>query len=252
MTDVRGIILVRDKEKEIQAYLENMYKRMSWGYDWKAIDQYRYKHYIRLMERYLKRKKRRILEIGCASGTFTEKLYYINTNNEIVSVDVACGAIEKAKERELPVDFRKDSLPKLHVKGKFDLVLTFEVLSYIKEKTEEALDTIQKRMKQNGFWIMSVVVNEGESYFDEKEIVRQVTEKFEIIYKEDLHFNLYRKLVGKCWNKSFWTEWDSKIEKNIVRAVMKNRLLPVLCQYIAQLVAPEKYKSHIILVCKKK
>jgi len=83
----------------------------------------------------------RVLDVGCGKGAFTQLL--VRPGREVIGVDIAPTAVEKARERCPEADFRVGTVDDLEqvAPGRFDLVIAMEVLSYL-ERWPEALEKL--------------------------------------------------------------------------------------------------------------
>lgn len=74
----------------------------------------------------------RVLDFGCGKGAFTRLLK--KGGNRVVGVDLSKTAVAKAAARYPDIEFRALSAGRLSsLKGRFDLAVAMEVLSYIKD-----------------------------------------------------------------------------------------------------------------------
>lgn len=94
----------------------------------------------------------RVLEIGCAVGSFTEMLSPRAT--DLLAIDVSEAAIEQAKERmngHPHVHLETRTLPADFPGGPFDLVVASDVLYYLTlDDLETCLTLIEKRLASGG------------------------------------------------------------------------------------------------------
>ncbi len=75
----------------------------------------------------------RILEIGCGTGWLAEKLADFG---QVTAIDLSPGAIEIAKQRNLPIDFIADDFMSMgdRLGGPFDLVVAAETFFYVEDQ----------------------------------------------------------------------------------------------------------------------
>jgi cyclopropane fatty-acyl-phospholipid synthase-like methyltransferase len=94
----------------------------------------------------------RVLEIGCAVGSFTELMAPQAT--DLLAIDVSEAAIEQAKERlrGIPhVHAETRSLPAEFPDGPFDLIVASDVLYYLTvDELETCLRLIEERLAPGG------------------------------------------------------------------------------------------------------
>jgi SAM-dependent methyltransferase len=91
---------------------------------------------------------RRVLEIGCGTGIFTE--HFAATGAEIVAVDISEELIERARARNLPPNVQLVHAPfeALRADQPFDAVVGSSVLHHL--EVEPALDSIYSLLKPGG------------------------------------------------------------------------------------------------------
>jgi SAM-dependent methyltransferase len=94
----------------------------------------------------------RVLEIGCAVGTFTELLAPRAT--DLLAIDVSEAAIQQAKERmsgHPHVHLEVRDLPAAFPDGPFDLIVASDVLYYLTvDDLETCLSLIEQRLAPGG------------------------------------------------------------------------------------------------------
>jgi trans-aconitate methyltransferase len=82
------------------------------------------------------------LEIGCSIGVLTQRL--VEHVGELLSIDVAEAALERARKRNPQVRFERREIPEEFPEGEFELVVASEVLYYLDAPALEAtLDRIE-------------------------------------------------------------------------------------------------------------
>src|SRR6185436_5810285 len=84
---------------------------------------------------------KRILDIGCGKGTFTQFLK--KANNEVVAIDVSLAAIEKARRSYPDIDFRcMKAEQAVEIEGgRFDLATVMGTFAYV-ENWRTVLDQL--------------------------------------------------------------------------------------------------------------
>lgn len=83
-------------------------------------------------------KPRKVLEIGCGPGIFTEEL---SKAAEIVSIDLSNDMLRFVKNREIKAAFVQAYMNKLPFKnGSFDAIVAYRVLEYS--------DSVEKNIKR--------------------------------------------------------------------------------------------------------
>ena len=92
---------------------------------------------------------KRVLEIGCGTGMFTEM--FAATGATIVAVDISPELLEKARSRRLPagqVTFCERRFEECDVEGQFDAVIGSSVLHHL--EIESAIRRIKDLLKPGG------------------------------------------------------------------------------------------------------
>ena len=92
---------------------------------------------------------KRVLEIGCGTGLFTEM--FAATGVAIIAVDISPELLEKARARRLPavqVTFCERSFEECDVEGPFDAVIGSSVLHHL--ELESAIRRIKELLKPRG------------------------------------------------------------------------------------------------------
>ena len=94
----------------------------------------------------------RVLEIGCAVGTFTELIAPRTT--DLLAIDVSEAAILQAKKRlgdDPDVHLESRTLPADFPEGPFDLIIASDVLYYLTvDELETCLGLIEERLAPGG------------------------------------------------------------------------------------------------------
>src|SRR5262245_61870930 len=114
-------------------WLEQQYKRTDsdpWGLDWRPTQLYRYGCMLGEVRRCLAERKassQTVLDIGCATGEFSDLLRRSlppDPARKVTGVDLSTTAIERARSRYPQVEFRNSGFEELpeHFAGSMDLV----------------------------------------------------------------------------------------------------------------------------------
>jgi ubiquinone/menaquinone biosynthesis C-methylase UbiE len=94
-----------------------------------------------------------ILEIGCGTSLFTEKVFNISQAN-ITAIDISEDLLEKAKQKLPNVTFQKEDAMKMSFKnGNFDSVWGSSVLHHL--DIEQALKEIYRVLKPGGSMVFA-------------------------------------------------------------------------------------------------
>lgn len=141
----------------------------------RGLQRRRFELYIQVLKPLVlnSRKKMNILDIGCALGDLTQKIYEINTQNFIWAIDISKNAINIASEKVKGVKFLVGALPSLDFKrGYFDIVCCFEVLYYLDQKSRIlGLNNINSVLRNNGHLIIAGPLDGGKQYFDKQILI---------------------------------------------------------------------------------
>lgn len=98
-------------------------------------------------------KNKKVLEIGCAIGTFSKILN--EKGFEVTATDISEFILKEARGKTPNVEFRVLDIEKEpRVKEKFDYIFAFEVLEHLKDP-EKALENIKNLLKPKGVFIFS-------------------------------------------------------------------------------------------------
>lgn len=115
-----------------------------------------------------KLKDKRILDIGCGGGIFSEAL--AEAGAEVVGIDLSQNSIAIAKQHSEEVnkviDYRvctAESLAENEV-GSFDIVCCFEMLEHV-DNPQVVIDSVQKLLKPDGVFFASTLNRNLLSWF---------------------------------------------------------------------------------------
>lgn len=101
-------------------------------------------------------EKGRLLDVGCHSGLFTEKVVAKLKPSEIYGIDVSNGAILKAKKRVKKGNFQVADAHKLPFRTNyFDVVICLEMLEHV-DNPVKVMYEIYRVMKKGGYGIVLV------------------------------------------------------------------------------------------------
>jgi len=187
--------------KEWFEYMFDYYEDCDrWGHRWRGSQKFRYDLYIKILEKNLpKNEKIKILDIGCALGDFTRRVWQLNPKNEIFGIDISKNAITRVSKMYPDMEFAVAALPNLPFKeNSFDLILCLEVLYYLSPDDRiRSLENIKKTLKSDGYLLFSGVLNGGVRYFAEDEIIELISKYFEIKYIEYNYARIYTAIESK-------------------------------------------------------
>lgn len=163
-----------------------------WGHRWRGSQKFRYDIYIKMLKNILpQNEKIRSLDIGCALGDFTKRVWQLDPKNEIFGIDISENAIARVTKEYPDMKFKVGSLPVLPFNGSsFDLILCLEVLNYLNHEDRiESLENIRKTLKTDGYLFFSGVLDGGVQYFAEDEIIKLISNYFDV---ERIEYNYAR------------------------------------------------------------
>lgn len=121
-------------------------------------NNFTYRHIIQTVEKYLKSKNAKVLDIGCGAGTVD--FYLASKGNRVLGFDISPKAIKACNEsaRIMGLDklarFKVVNFPNQSIDDKFDLVIFSEVIEHLKDDTL-ALVKINKMLNKNGILILT-------------------------------------------------------------------------------------------------
>ena len=105
----------------------------------------------------------RILDIGCGPGSLTEKIAQRVPDGEVIGIDISPNMIRQASRdyRQIPnLRFFKKSGDSFCFSGKFDLVLSFFALHWVKHH-DKVLRCVQSSLKKQGRLIFLMVAEKN-------------------------------------------------------------------------------------------
>ena len=181
-----------------------------WGHRWRGSQKFRHRLSLKLIKGIVEKGKNlAILDIGCALGDFTAKVYQLNPRNRVYGVDISQRAVDYVTKKYRWLQAKVGALPNIPFPNEsFDLVIALEVLYYLNdEDRERAVKDIKRVLRNGGYLLLSGVLDGGKRYFSEKEIVQLLSKYFSLeaiqfnyakpyTYIESRLLSLYSKLVA--------------------------------------------------------
>jgi len=129
---------------------------------------------------------RRILEVGCGTGIYTEKL--VKTGAEIIAIDLSPDLLAKARSKIVNVGFLETDLENLPFSDQnFDAVVGVSILHHV--NVEKALKEIKRVLKSGGSIVFSEPNMLNPQIFAERKI------------------NWLRKAMGDSPNETAFFRW---------------------------------------------
>jgi SAM-dependent methyltransferase len=169
----------------------------TWGIRWRGVEKLRHASYLGLLRGVLQRPRpQHVLDVGCALCDFTRKAAALNPANDFWVMDTAVNAIAWVRQHWPQFVSRVGTLPDIPFDVQFDAVLCLEVLCYLeRDERREAIRTIHSRLKPDGVLVFSGVLNAGERYHTEDEVMALLAEGFDIERVAYNHWRFYRHWI---------------------------------------------------------
>jgi predicted TPR repeat methyltransferase len=126
------------RPRVVPAFFDELYAQNPdpWEFETSDYERAKYEETIKALEG---RHFSTGLELGCSIGVLTERLK--DKVDDLLAVDVAEFALEKARARNPEVRFERREIPEEFPEGQFDLTVASEVLYYLDESAfNETLD----------------------------------------------------------------------------------------------------------------
>lgn len=130
-----------------QSYFERRYAKKPdpWDYQTSPYEQLKYQRTLEILPQ---REFKKILEIGCSEGVFTQKIAGLGL--DVLGIDISAVALERAKQRcanLTNVRFQYLDIVQGELENGFDLVFCAEVLYYLSKR--EVLQKICDKSTQS-------------------------------------------------------------------------------------------------------
>jgi SAM-dependent methyltransferase len=136
-------------------------------------------------------KKSKIIEVGCGLGIVTRILKDNLAESDLVGIDISSTAISKANEKYSDIEFMVGDVSSLNFKYEetADIVILNQMLWYILENLDLAIDNVYEILNDNGYLIISMAFLNEQKYGKEIidgfqgliEYCDKVKDKFELI-----------------------------------------------------------------------
>lgn len=103
-----------------------------------------------------KRKYQKILDIGCAGGTLTQKMSQVLPNSQIIAIDIYQNAIKYAQQKYPNITFKIADAHKLPFRSKsFDLVVSYETIEHVVDPLK-VFKEVFRVLKKDGHAIVAM------------------------------------------------------------------------------------------------
>lgn len=232
----------------------------AWGMNWRAYMVLRAEDILHWFENMAgKRKKPSVLEIGCASGDFTERCLPIieKRNGKIHGVDISQKAVNICRKRfagKPDCTFSVGRLPMIETEKKYDFVLCMDVMEYFDIDERDACYFNMESILEDGgvFLLQMPLANE-----DIKQLREQVNQFFTIektgfVYGQlwyDLLETRLQWITGTMYFRKHGIpfDWFGKVAYRL----MRNQWLVSFFFRLNKRFFPRK-RSHIVMACVKK
>lgn len=188
---------------------------------------------IRIASRFLKGTKGKFLDIGFGSG-YLERQLYKCTDLSLFGIDTSITSVEKLR-KEIKGNFKIGSITKIpFLKNSFNSVAALDVLEHISpSKLLPALKQVHMVLKKNGYFVVSVPLNENLKKLISKgrnfnAHVREYTPELLNSELEISGFEIVEKNLLYAFEK-----WYA-IKKVLVPFFRRKKLKPNLCIVVAK------------------
>jgi SAM-dependent methyltransferase len=139
-------------------------------------------------------QKQDIMEIGCGLGVVSNIIKDGVDNSRLIGVDISQTAIEKAQDKYSDIKFIVGDISSesFKVENSVDIVVFNQMLWYVLEHLEQAIDNAYNTIANNGYLIISVAFlneqNYGKDIIDGfnglLEYCNKIESKFELVYSD--------------------------------------------------------------------
>jgi 2-polyprenyl-3-methyl-5-hydroxy-6-metoxy-1,4-benzoquinol methylase len=214
--------LIRGRTK---AWFDQEYENTKddpWGLSWRPSQSFRYKKMIEALISAGIRNEREltILDIGCATGEFTDSLRRSFVESSVIGVDFAEAAIERAMAKFPATRFEVMGLDCIDQEypDLANAVTLLEVLYYIPEANRpDVIERVRRCLRPGGVLLVSSMVASS-GYCSLQHLVSLLEEKFEIVQVGHIYVRAisalekqvlrYKRMKGKLGlSSSTSVEW---------------------------------------------
>ncbi len=239
---------------------------------------YRHKQYIKVLKRNINYTKIGcFLDIGCATGTLTNKIKNEIGCSEVYGIDFVEKLIENANNLYPDIKFLYSELPNIKVNSfNYDLIIASEVIYYLKYDSQLLLiENIYNCINDGGYFIIGSKI--GDNYFNKKTLKNLLKGKFLIKDEIILNLKLYNKIYNYLilLNRFYYFIKNDKLPSSgnynnvysTLRLLFSNligiNIIKLFCIFarpfllsnnlpsLIQKIIPFEKPSNIILLCKK-
>ncbi len=124
----------------------------------RSSEDYSIKIRLEFIEKYVPLKGKRVLDVGCGNGFYTNEM--ARRAKEVVGVDVNCKSIDEATRLAAKVGLKNvnfvcSSVENYHAEEKFDVITLIEVLEHVDDE-HAVICNLEKMLKDSGKLVIFV------------------------------------------------------------------------------------------------
>ena len=204
----------KNVNKSIESYLQGDYK------NFKAYE--RIKFLIKNLSQYIEKKKKyKLLDLGCSKGEIIYSLKEKFDNIEFTGIDISKELLDKAKKENYlkTVRFIKDDISNFSLNEKFDIVIMSGVLS-IFDDYEKFLKNVILHMKKDSIGLIFSAFNK-----DDIDVIMRFKNNFKKSTQWESGWNLFSLKGIKKFLKKYSN--SIKIISFDIKKILKKKENPV-------------------------
>ena len=204
----------KNVNKSIESYLQGDYK------NFKAYE--RIKFLIKNLSQYIEKKKKyKLLDLGCSKGEIIYSLKEKFDNIEFTGIDISKELLDKAKKENYlkTVRFIKDDISNFSLNEKFDIVIMSGVLS-IFDDYEKFLKNVILHMKKDSIGLIFSAFNK-----DDIDVIMRFKNNFKKSTQWESGWNLFSLKEIKKFLKKYSN--SIKIISFDIKKILKKKENPV-------------------------
>jgi 2-polyprenyl-3-methyl-5-hydroxy-6-metoxy-1,4-benzoquinol methylase len=236
-------------------FYNQLYEKVNDYYESDKQEYYFAKKYIN--------KNNSVLEVGCGNGSF----YKLIKSKIYIGLELNKNIINKIKSNN--INIRNETIEKYNEKNKnkFDIVCCFQVLEHINiHKIDQFLSSLVKKIKNNGYLIISVPSNDSFismirnnilnmpphhfTHWKEKTLIK-IAKNYDLkiinIYKDILN-DKNKKIFFNIVLNSFFYKSRNICENNFINKTINKLLKIIPFSIIKYIILKIKPKGHSITV----
>jgi predicted TPR repeat methyltransferase len=150
-----GAVGPRFQHAFLRSFFAFKYKRVDpWCFD---ATPYQVRHFVTTLALIPKRTYRRVLEVGCGEGVFSQRLLQEREILEFIGLDISSYAIQRASAR--CISFRQarfcvENILRAQPRGPFDLIVIAETLYYLGESVCFLAEAVTRLLRRKGIVVL--------------------------------------------------------------------------------------------------